>query len=135
MSHYKRKNFIKKICKNCSVETSFRSFFVCKKRIKHNFYWKMKISEASYLYQIYNSKAITICPNQHSDLLRFLFTDYSLKIKKAWNQLLGHIFHTIFFYQKFYVLILHKLAKFHCQTVFTSQLIQQNVFHVSCLGI
>ena len=26
--------------------------------------------------------------------------------------------------------MLHKLAKFHHQTVFTSQVIQQNVFHV-----
>ena len=31
--------------------------------------------------------------------------------------------------------MLHKLAKFHYQTVFTSQVIQQNVFRVSCLGI
>ena len=31
--------------------------------------------------------------------------------------------------------MLHKLAKFHHQTMFTSQVIQQNVFRVSCLGI
>ena len=31
--------------------------------------------------------------------------------------------------------MLHKLAKFHHQTVFTSQVIQQDVFRVSCLGI
>ena len=31
--------------------------------------------------------------------------------------------------------MLHKLAKFDYQTVFTSQVIQWNVFCVSCLGI
>ena len=31
--------------------------------------------------------------------------------------------------------MLHKLAKFHYQIVFTSQVIQWNVFPVSCLGI
>ena len=30
--------------------------------------------EVSYLYQICNSKAIEISPNQHADLLRLLFT-------------------------------------------------------------
>ena len=31
--------------------------------------------------------------------------------------------------------MLHKLAKFHYQTEFTFQVIQQNVFHVLCLAI
>ena len=31
--------------------------------------------------------------------------------------------------------MLHKLVKCHHQIVFTSQVIQQNLFHVSCLGI
>ena len=31
--------------------------------------------------------------------------------------------------------MLHKLVKFHYKTVFTSQIIQWNVLHVSCLGI
>ena len=31
--------------------------------------------------------------------------------------------------------MLHKLAKFYHQTMFTSQVIQQNVFRVSRLGI
>ena len=31
--------------------------------------------------------------------------------------------------------MLHKLAKFHYQTVFTPEVIQQNVFCGSCLGI
>ena len=31
--------------------------------------------------------------------------------------------------------MLHELAKFHHQTVFTSKVIQQNIFRVLCLGI
>ena len=31
--------------------------------------------------------------------------------------------------------MLPELAKFHHQTMFTSQVIRQNVFRVSCLGI
>ena len=30
-----------------------------------------------------NSKAVEICPNRHADLLRFLFTEDYLKIKKG----------------------------------------------------
>ena len=32
---------------------------------------------------MFNSKAIKISPNQHAGLLRFLFTEHSLKIKKG----------------------------------------------------
>ena len=40
------------------------------------------------------------------------------------------------FFDKTYSLVmLHKLAKVHHQTMFTSQVIQQNVFCVSWLGI
>ena len=42
-----------------------------------------EIFEASYLHWIYNSKAFEICPNQHADLLRIVFTEDSLKIKKG----------------------------------------------------
>ena len=37
------------------------------------------------LYQICNSKAIEISPNQHAGVLRVLFTEDSLKLKWAWN--------------------------------------------------
>ena len=39
------------------------------------------------------------------------------------------------FDKKFYFVMLYKLAKFHNQTVFTSKVIQKNVFRISCLGI
>ena len=37
--------------------------------------------------------------------------------------------------KKFSLAMLHRLALFHQQTMFTSQVIQQNMFRVSCLGI
>ena len=68
-----------------------------------------KIFEESYLYLYYicNSKTIKICPNQHADLLRFLFTEDSLKIEKG-VELVLH-----FFDKKFSFIIWHNLAKFH----------------------
>ena len=81
MSHYKAKKFMKKICKNCSLKTSSRFFCVCKKLSTASV--ENEIFEASYLYHIFNSKAIKICPNQHVHLLRFLFTEDSLNIKKG----------------------------------------------------
>ena len=42
-----------------------------------------EIFEAIYLYQICNSKAIEISPNQQAGLLRFLFREDSLKTKQS----------------------------------------------------
>ena len=68
------------------------------------------------------SKTIKICPNQHTDLLRFHFTKNSVKLKKRTT------FQATFFVElldkKFSLVILHKLAKFYHQTVFTAQVIQ-----------
>ena len=74
----KKKNFIKKFYQNCHMKTSSRRLCVWKKLSttctgNWNFWSK--------LYYICNSKTIKICPNQHADLLRFLFTEDSLKIK------------------------------------------------------
>ena len=77
-----------------------------------------------------NSKTIKICPNQLADHLRFLSTEDSLKIKKGLE-----LFFLKFFDKKFYFAILHMLVNFHYQTVFTYQVIQKNLFGVSCLGI
>ena len=54
---------------------------------------------------------------------------HSLKIKKGLELVPVHIFKRLFD-KKFHFVILHKLSKFHYQTVFTSQVIQY-VFHVS----
>ena len=70
-----------------------------------------------------NSKAIKISPNQYAGLLRFLFTEDSLKIKEP-----GTSFQPTFFIEfvdiKLYFVMLHKLAKFHYQAVLLSQVIQ-----------
>ena len=68
------------------------------------------------------SKTVKICPNQHTDLLRFLSTDDSLKMKKG-LELVSRPRFMEFFHKKFSLVILHKLAKFHYWTVFTSQVI------------
>ena len=84
------------------------------------------------LKEVCSSKIIKICQNQLAQLLRFLCVEDSWKIKNTSFQA------TVFikcFDKKFYSL-LHKLAKFYYQTLFTLQVIQvNNVFHVSGLGI
>ena len=61
-------------------------------------------------------------------------TEDSLKIKESGTSFQVTFF-IKFFDKKSYFVILHKLAKFNYQTVLTSQVIQQYVFRVSCLGI
>ena len=81
MSYEKRKNFVKKFYQNCGLKTSSRSFCVCKEL--STLLLENEIFEASYLYWICNSKALEICSNEHADLFRIIFTEDSLKIKKA----------------------------------------------------
>ena len=65
-----------------------------------------------------------IGPNQHAGLLRFLFyRGFFENCKGSVTSFQATIF-TEFFDKKFYFVMLHKLAKFHYQTVFTSQVIQ-----------
>ena len=45
------------------------------------------------------------------------------------------IFFVEFFDKNFSFVIWHKLATFYYQTVFTTRVIQQNIFHILCLGI
>ena len=70
------------------------------------------------------SKTIKICPNQDTDLLRFLFKEGSLKIKKGLELVSRPHFSYNFFFKNCSLVMLHKLAKFQHQTVFTSQVIQ-----------
>ena len=71
-----------------------------------------------------NSKTIEICPNQHANPLRFNFTDGSWKIKNGPPTSFQATFFTEFFDKKLYFVMLNKVAKFHYQTLFTSQIIQ-----------
>ena len=80
MSYYNRKKSIKKFHKNCDLKNSSRPFDVCKESNtisigKQNFCSKLLI--------LCISKTIKICPCQDADLLSFLFTKDSLKIKKG----------------------------------------------------
>ena len=67
-------------------------------------------------------KTIKICLNQCTDIIRFLFTEDYLKIKKDLELVSKP--HFSFFDKKFSFVILHKLAQLHYQAVFTSQVIQ-----------
>ena len=73
---FHKNNFIKKIHKNCSLKTSPALLENSTSIGKRNFV-------AIYLYWICNSRLIDISPNQHAGLLRFFFTEDSLKIKKS----------------------------------------------------
>ena len=80
MSYSKRNNFIKKFYKNCSKKLVPGPFLLGQNQAQPLF--ENEIFEGIYLYQVYNSKAIKISPNQHAGLLRILFTEDSLKIEK-----------------------------------------------------
>ena len=96
---------------------------------QHKLYWKMRFSkQVTYIRYLLAklSKFVQISTLTSSD--SFL-QKIPWKLKKVWSSFQGHIFHRIF-WSKIYFAILHKLAKFHNQTVFTS-----HVSPVSWLGI
>ena len=84
----------------------------------------MKFLKQSTYIRLCNSKAIEISPNQHADLLRFLFTEDSLNNKKGPRTSFQTTFSKKFYDKKSYLVMLHKLTKFHYQAVFASQVIQ-----------
>ena len=68
-------------------------------------------------------------------LVQIPFSRGFFKNKKwLWTKLQATLLVKIFD-KNYSFVIKHKLAIFHCQTVFTSQVIQQNVFFVSSLSI
>ena len=85
ISYYKRKKFMKKFCKNCDLKTSSWHFFVRKElsitSVGKFYERKLKFLKQA-AYQICNTKIIKSYGNQFLDLLRFLFTEDVLKIKK-----------------------------------------------------
>ena len=83
MSYCKRKKIIKIFCQNCDIKFSSRPFCVCKELSTTPLRKWFFLSEL--LFYIFNIKTIKICPNQHVDLLRFLFTEDFLKLKRDWN--------------------------------------------------
>ena len=91
-----------------------------------------EIFEAIFLCYKCNSKATKISPNQYVGLHGFLFTENSLKIKKG-LELASRLYFLYNFLIKNFIFTF--ISKFHYQTVFTYQVIQQNVFRVSCISI
>ena len=91
MSYYKRKNFIKKLHENCGPKASSTPFCVCKELSTTS------IGEATFIRYL----LIKICPNQHTDFLRFLFTEDSLKIKKGLEVVFTPHFSEYFLIQNF----------------------------------
>ena len=85
---------------------------MCFQRIKHNFYWKI------HLHWICNRKAIKISPNQHAGLLNSFLHSIFWKYTKGLDLVSRPQFSQNFFNEKFFFVILHKLAKFHYQTVY-----------------
>ena len=122
---YKRKKFIKEFSKNCDLKINSRPFCVCKE-LSITSTGKLTFFKQGILYQICISKTIKICPNQHTGLLRFLFTE---NIGSGTN--LKATFFIEFFDKKFSFVILHKLAKFHYQTVFTLKL-SSKIYFMFC---
>ena len=119
MSYSKRNNFIKNFYKSCLQKTSSRLFCVSKELSTTSIVcWTIE-----YL-KIFNSKTIIFSPNQHAGLCRFLITENSLKIKKGLELVTSLHFSYNFFDKRIYFVMLLKLAKFHYQTVFTSQIIR-----------
>ena len=78
-----------------------------------------QIFEAIYLHYIFNSKAVKTSLNHDAGLLRFLFIEDSLKIKKCLELVYRPNCSNNFLIKSFLFAMLHKLAKFHYQTVFT----------------
>ena len=68
------------------------------------------------------SKTIKICPNQHTDLLKFLFTGF-FENKKRPGTSFQAMLSMYFFGKSFSFVMLHEIAKFHHQTEFTFQVI------------
>ena len=132
MPFYKRK-IHQKILQKMRPKNQFQVLLSLQKT-KYNFYWKTKIlKQATYIKYVIAKLSkfvqISMLTFSESFLQRVL-----RKLIRAWNQFLGHIFHIIFD-KKICFVILHQLAKFHYQAVFISQVIQQYVFRVSCVGI
>ena len=122
ISYYKRKDFFKEFYKNCDLKTNFRSFQVCKELSttsigKWNFSSKLII----FRYVIAKlSKFGHISMQTSSD---FFLQRILWKFKRAWSWR-PHLFIYLFIFdKKFSFVVIHKLAKFHFRTRFTSQVI------------
>ena len=105
MSHYKRKKIIKEFCKNGDPKTSSWSFCVCK-----------ELSSVSIGKWSFWSKVLTFV-----EISMLTFPDFYLQRKRWKLTSFQATFFMGFFNKIFSLVMLHKLAKFRYQPVFTSQ--------------
>ena len=131
LCHITKEKQISKIFAKTLIElqTCSRLFCVCKELSTTSIGKRILWSDLRRYVIVKLSKFVQINMQTSSD---------SILQKILWK-LPGISFHVTFFnkifWQKFSIVILRQLAKFHNQISFTSEFIQQNVFHVSCLGI
>ena len=133
MSYYKRKRFMKKFHKTCDLEISSRPFCVCKELSttyigKWNF-WSKLLTLGMYKQNYQNLSKLVNRPPQIPFYRKFLKTKKGLELVSR-----PYFLHNVLM-KNFPFVMLHKLAKFHHQTVFISQVIQWNVFCASWLDI
>ena len=118
-----KKNFHEK---NYTKIVAWKQFqeLLCLQRMKQNFYWKVKfLKQASYVRYVI-AKLLRFVQISMQTYSEFFLQRILWKLKR--NKLLGNFFINL--------VTLHKLAKFHYQTVCTSEVIRLYVFRVSCLG-
>ena len=80
--------------------------------------------EGSYLYEICISKTFKICPDQYTDIHRFLYYRIFHEKQKEYGTNFQVRFFLTFVDKKLSFVILHKPAQFQHHTVFTCQVIQ-----------
>ena len=124
MSYYRRSK-INIIFKNCDLKTGPLMFL---QRIKHNLYWKMKyLKQATYIRSAVAklSEFIQISMQSSSDSFYRGF----LENWKGPGTSFQAIFFTEDFNKKFSSVIIHKLARFHYQTVYSPSYSVKCVFY------
>ena len=126
LSYYKRIKFIKKLYKNWELKTS-STLLLCLKRSKPNFFWKMKFfKQAPYIRYVIAklSKFIQFdIPASWDSFYRGFFENWKEPGISFQVSLLVECFDIYIVFA-----ILHKLAKFHYQTVFTFKLFREICF-------
>ena len=108
ISYYRRKNFIKKFYKTCDLKTCSRPFSSTNSISKPYLWGKLLILDII----VKLLKVVQVSMQTSSDS----FSQWIL-----WKLNCSQVTFFIEFFNNF--VILHKLAKFHCQTVFASQVI------------
>ena len=104
LSHYKRKHFIKKFCKNCRLKTSSRPFCVCKE-LSTTSIGKWNLKKATYIRYVIAKLSkfsqVSIMISTESSLQRILW-----KLKRVWEYFPGHFFDKKFYFVRLQILII-----------------------------